>query len=102
MIALGLLLLLVALLVVAVAVNQPPQALPRGEAERRLREKPRGNVTVLRESQDDDPLIGCCGRCGRWWSQHPGGFCPDGIDAGGLVDSKGPVFELSDESESTG
>src|SRR4051812_1594957 len=102
MISLALLALLFVILVVAVAVNQPPQALPRGEAERRLRETPRGNVTVLRESQDDDPLIGRCDRCGRWWSQHPGGYCPDGIDAGGLVDSKGPVFELGEESERAG
>jgi hypothetical protein len=76
--------------------RRPPPPMRRKRAEARLVET-RGNVTVLRPLQDDDPFIGCCGRCGRWWSQHPGGYCPDGIDAGGLVAVDGPVFELSDE-----
>lgn len=97
--AVGGLLVVVLLLVIAAAHDEPPKDVRRQEAERRLRRKPLGNVTVLRAPQDDDPLIGCCARCGRWWSQHPGGFCPDGIDAGGLVAVNGPVFQPLDEAE---
>lgn len=69
------------------------RTMSRERAEARLVET-RGNVTVLRRTQADDPLMGCCGRCGRWWSQHPSGHCTDTIDRGGLVPVGGPLFEV--------
>ena len=33
----------------------------------------------------DDPLTGECARCGRTYDQHPGGFCPGAVDAGGQI-----------------
>lgn len=32
-----------------------------------------------------DPVIGRCGRCGKWYDGHPSGFCPDQIGTDGWV-----------------
>lgn len=39
----------------------------------------------MSENPVDDPLTGRCARCGAWFSEHPGGFCPDVVDLNGTV-----------------
>lgn len=91
----GLGLAVVALFIIMLAEGGP-DSMREDEAARRLTGTS-GNVTPLRQPQEDDPLLGCCGRCGRYWSQHPGGFCPDGVGADGLVSVNAPVFVPADE-----
>jgi hypothetical protein len=44
-----------------------------------------------------DPLTGECARCGKLYDEHPGGFCPDALDASGMVAFDAPQFEPKDD-----
>jgi hypothetical protein len=51
-------------------------------------------------SYREDPLTGPCGRCGKLYSEHPGGFCPDGVGPDGMVDvMDAPIYVPADEAE---
>jgi hypothetical protein len=48
-----------------------------------------------------DPLMGPCARpeCGKTYDEHPGGFCPHGVDAAGMVEvGNAPEFVPADET----
>lgn len=100
MIAVAALVIAVVALLAVMLAEGGPDSIREDRAARRL-VRTEGNVSVLRNRQEDDSLMGCCATCGRWWSQHPGEakYCPDGIDAGGLVAVNGPRFLPADDLE---
>lgn len=43
---------------------------------------------------------GVCVRCGKWWDEHPGGFCPDAVWPDGTIEiATAPMFEAAADEE---